>query len=142
MKNIPRILPLAGVAIGGVLALNALAGAKSLPTMLSGARAWAEETAKAAVPGGKEAGAATAGRLGGVSRSSNAERSSGAVGLLSDIYDPQPNRNNGGEHNRRTRQRTSGPRPFSRGPLDSADHQIVTLPVLAALMIASTAAFT
>ena len=54
MKNIPRILPLAGVAIGGVLALNALSGAKSLPTLVSGARAWAEETAMAAVPGGKD----------------------------------------------------------------------------------------
>lgn len=55
MKNIPRILPLAGVAIGGVLALNALSGAKSAPALLSGARAWAEETAKGALPGGKEA---------------------------------------------------------------------------------------
>lgn len=58
MKNIPRILPLAGVAVGGVLALNALAGAKSAPEFLSGARAWAEETAKAAVPGGKDASSA------------------------------------------------------------------------------------
>lgn len=56
MKNIPRILPLAGVAIGGVLALNALSGAQSLPTMVSGARAWAEEAAKA--PGKEEAKAA------------------------------------------------------------------------------------
>ena len=54
MKNIPRILPIAGVAVGGVLALNALAGAKSAPALLSGARAWAEETAKSALPGGKE----------------------------------------------------------------------------------------
>ena len=38
MKSVPRILPLAGVAIGGVLALNALAGAKSAPALLSGAR--------------------------------------------------------------------------------------------------------
>jgi flagellar motility protein MotE (MotC chaperone) len=61
VKNIPRILPLAGVAIGGVLALNALSGANSLPTLVSGARAWAEDTAKAAVPGGKdEAKSATA----------------------------------------------------------------------------------
>jgi flagellar motility protein MotE (MotC chaperone) len=60
VKNIPRILPLAGVAIGGVLALNALAGAKSAPAMLSGARAWAEETAKAAIPGGTEAKSADA----------------------------------------------------------------------------------
>ena len=46
MKNIPRILPLAGVAIGGVLAINALAGARSVPDMISGARAWAETIAK------------------------------------------------------------------------------------------------
>ena len=31
MKNMPRILPLVGVAIGGVLAVNALAGARDLP---------------------------------------------------------------------------------------------------------------
>jgi flagellar motility protein MotE (MotC chaperone) len=46
MKNIPRILPLVGVAVGGVLAVNALAGAKSLPDMLSGAKAFAEGMAK------------------------------------------------------------------------------------------------
>jgi flagellar motility protein MotE (MotC chaperone) len=46
MKNIPRILPLVGVAIGGVLALNALAGARGLPNLMSGARAFAEEAAK------------------------------------------------------------------------------------------------
>lgn len=46
MKPVPRILPLIGVAIGGVLAVNALAGAKSLPDMLSGAKAFAEGRAK------------------------------------------------------------------------------------------------
>ena len=46
MKNVPRILPLVGVAVGGVLAINALAGAKSLPDMLSGAKAFAEGVAK------------------------------------------------------------------------------------------------
>jgi len=46
MKNIPRILPLVGVAVGGVLAVNALAGAKSLPDMLGGAKAFAEGIAK------------------------------------------------------------------------------------------------
>lgn len=46
MKNIPRILPLVGVAVGGVLAVNALAGAKSLPDMLNGAKAFAEGVAK------------------------------------------------------------------------------------------------
>ncbi|PTS88079.1 MULTISPECIES: MotE family protein [unclassified Caulobacter] len=47
MKNIPRILPLVGIAVGGVLAVNALAGARSLPEMISGARAFAEGTGKA-----------------------------------------------------------------------------------------------
>jgi len=42
----PRILPLVGVAIGGVLAVNALSGARDLPSLLSGAQAFAEETTK------------------------------------------------------------------------------------------------
>lgn len=45
MKNMPRILPLAGIAVVGVLAVNALAGARSLPEMFTGARAFAEELA-------------------------------------------------------------------------------------------------
>lgn len=51
MKSVPRILPLVGVAIGGVLALNAMAGARDLPGLLTGARAYAEE----AVTSGKAA---------------------------------------------------------------------------------------
>ncbi|EJL38082.1 hypothetical protein PMI01_00326, partial [Caulobacter sp. AP07] len=46
MKNVPRILPIVGIAVVGVLAVNALAGAKSLPNMLSGAKAFAEGVAK------------------------------------------------------------------------------------------------
>jgi flagellar motility protein MotE (MotC chaperone) len=42
----PRILPLVGVAIGGVLAVNALSGARDLPGLLSGAQAFAEEATK------------------------------------------------------------------------------------------------
>ncbi len=42
MKNVPRILPIVGVAVVGVLAVNALAGAKSVPDLLSGAKAFAE----------------------------------------------------------------------------------------------------
>ena len=42
MKPIPRILPLVGVAVGGVLAINALAGARELPDLISGAKAFAE----------------------------------------------------------------------------------------------------
>jgi len=68
MKNIPRILPLAGVAIVGVLAVNAMAGAKSVPELFTGAKAFAEDLAggkpakaepektdAAAVPGAKPA---------------------------------------------------------------------------------------
>ena len=43
MKSIPRILPIVGVAMGGVLAVNALSGAQALPDLVSGARAFAEE---------------------------------------------------------------------------------------------------
>lgn len=46
MKSMPRILPLVGVAAGGVLAINALAGARDLPGLVSGARAFAEEAVK------------------------------------------------------------------------------------------------
>src|SRR5690348_12036461 len=46
MKNIPRILPLVGVAAAGVLAINALSGARGLPDLVSGAKAFAEEAAK------------------------------------------------------------------------------------------------
>ena len=42
----PRILPLVGIAVGGVLAINALAGARDLPDLVSGAKAFAEEAAK------------------------------------------------------------------------------------------------
>ena len=48
MKSMPRILPLVGVAIGGVLAVNALAGARDLPSLFSSAKAFAEEAAKPA----------------------------------------------------------------------------------------------
>ena len=46
MQNMPRILPLVGGAIAGVIGVNALSGAQTLPDMVSGARAFAEEAAK------------------------------------------------------------------------------------------------
>jgi flagellar motility protein MotE (MotC chaperone) len=46
LKSVPRILPLLGVAIGGVLAVNAISGARDLPSLLTGAQAFAEEAAK------------------------------------------------------------------------------------------------
>jgi flagellar motility protein MotE (MotC chaperone) len=55
----PRILPLIGVAAAGVLALNALAGARSLPDLVQGARAYAEGLAKPKKGAAKDAGAAT-----------------------------------------------------------------------------------
>jgi flagellar motility protein MotE (MotC chaperone) len=57
MKSMPRILPLVGVAIGGVLAINALAGARDLPGLITGAKAFAEEAAKGgkSKPGKKDA---------------------------------------------------------------------------------------
>ena len=45
MSRIPRLLPLVAVSIVGVLAVNAVAGATSLPQMISGARAFAEDVA-------------------------------------------------------------------------------------------------
>lgn len=48
MSRMPRILPLAGVAVAGVIAINLVAGAKSFPEMLSGAKAWAEGVADGA----------------------------------------------------------------------------------------------
>ncbi|WP_165185849.1 MotE family protein [Caulobacter soli] len=63
MKNVPRILPIVGVAVVGVLAVNALAGAKSVPDMLSGAKAFAEGVAKPDAKGGEAAtSAADAGK--------------------------------------------------------------------------------
>jgi flagellar motility protein MotE (MotC chaperone) len=58
MKNVPRILPIVGVAVVGVLAVNALAGAKSVPDLLSGAKAFAEGVAKPDAKAGDKAPAA------------------------------------------------------------------------------------
>ncbi|HSV03431.1 MAG TPA: hypothetical protein VLI41_09515 [Phenylobacterium sp.] len=60
MKSAPRILPLVGVAIGGVLAINALAGARDLPGLVSSAKAYAEDAAK----GGKAGKPEKAGKAG------------------------------------------------------------------------------
>jgi flagellar motility protein MotE (MotC chaperone) len=58
MKNVPRILPIVGVAVVGVLAVNALAGAKSMPDMLSGAKAFAEGVVKPDAKDGEKAASA------------------------------------------------------------------------------------
>jgi len=61
LKSVPRILPLVGVAIGGVLVVNAMSGARDLPGLISGAQAFAEETTKGGKPGAKGEKAAKAG---------------------------------------------------------------------------------
>jgi flagellar motility protein MotE (MotC chaperone) len=63
MSRIPRILPLVGVAIGGVVAVNALAGARALPDLFTATRAAAEEAmhakpSKSHAPGSAEPAAA------------------------------------------------------------------------------------
>jgi flagellar motility protein MotE (MotC chaperone) len=58
VKSVPRILPLVGVAIGGVLVVNAISGARDLPGLLAGAQAFADEATKGgkAEPKGAETG--------------------------------------------------------------------------------------
>jgi len=68
MKPVPRILPLIGVAMGGVLAVNALSGARELPDLVSGAKAFAEgrtpdKAAKAGAPAASAAASDTAARV-------------------------------------------------------------------------------
>lgn len=53
MKSVPRILPLVGVAIGGVLIVNAVSGAQDLSGLLTGAQAFAEEAVKGGAPAAK-----------------------------------------------------------------------------------------
>jgi hypothetical protein len=53
MANLPRLLPLIAVAIGGVVAVRAVGAG---PDLFQGARAWAEEaTASATTEGGEPA---------------------------------------------------------------------------------------
>jgi flagellar motility protein MotE (MotC chaperone) len=56
MSRLPRILPIVGIAAGGVLALNALSGINGAPDLFSGARAFAQGVASQA--GGQPANSA------------------------------------------------------------------------------------
>jgi flagellar motility protein MotE (MotC chaperone) len=79
----PRILPLVGIAVGGVLAINALAGARDLPGMFAGAKAFAEEAAKPIKPKGEKAAAkkaAEAKAAGAAAADPNAPAAAGAAG--------------------------------------------------------------
>ena len=48
MSRMPRLLPLVGVALAGVIAIKALSGVTHLPDVLEGARAFAESAVKPA----------------------------------------------------------------------------------------------
>jgi flagellar motility protein MotE (MotC chaperone) len=82
VKPVPRILPLIGVAIGGVLAVNALAGARQLPDLISGAKAFAEGAPK---PDGK----AKADRAGAATGAATAASAAG-IAALAPAAKPQP----------------------------------------------------
>ena len=58
--NLPRILPLIGIAVGGVLAVKALSGVVALPDLVSGAKAFAEGKVAAKTVDPKAAPAAAA----------------------------------------------------------------------------------
>ena len=54
--NVPRLLPLIGVAVAGVIAVKALSGVTALPDLVQGARAWAEgKTTSASAPPASDA---------------------------------------------------------------------------------------
>jgi flagellar motility protein MotE (MotC chaperone) len=101
VTKLPRILPLVGVAVGGVLAINALAGASSLPDLVSGARAWAEQAAKPAkgdkakaeakTPGDKAADPNAPGPLPGTTNAATGEAAdAAAAGLPPPSIAPKP----------------------------------------------------
>jgi flagellar motility protein MotE (MotC chaperone) len=77
--KLPRILPLAGVAIGGVLSLHMLASVTDLPQALEGARAFAEEAAK---PAGKSEKAAP--------KAKPAAKEGGAAGKVGPLAKVEP----------------------------------------------------
>jgi flagellar motility protein MotE (MotC chaperone) len=85
MKPVPRILPLIGVAMGGVLAINALAGARQLPDLVSGAKAFAEgaKAGKKAKAKDEKAGAEAA-------ATGNATDAAAAIPALAPASKPQP----------------------------------------------------
>ena len=48
--RVPRLLPIIAVSIGGVLAINAVAGARDISGLIGGAKAFAEDVAAKAAP--------------------------------------------------------------------------------------------
>jgi flagellar motility protein MotE (MotC chaperone) len=46
MRNLPRLLPVAGIAVAGVLAVKLLSGVTDLPSLFTGAKAFAETALK------------------------------------------------------------------------------------------------
>lgn len=92
MKSMPRILPLVGIAIGGVVAINAIAGARDLPNLIDGAKAWAEEAAKPAKASKGAKGKADAAAANATAATGDASNTaaSGIPGLPPPSIKPQP----------------------------------------------------
>lgn len=90
MKNMPRILPLVGIAVGGVLAINALAGARDLPNLLDGAKAFAEEAVKPAKTSKGKAGKDAKGEAPPVAAATGDATNTVASALPPPTIKPQP----------------------------------------------------
>jgi flagellar motility protein MotE (MotC chaperone) len=88
LKSVPRILPLLGVAVGGVLAVNAISGARDLPSLLSGAQAFAEEAAGKAAPA-KGKAADKSGKAGAAGLAETGEPKDAAAGLPTPTITPK-----------------------------------------------------
>jgi len=85
----PRILPLVGIAVGGVLAINAIAGARSLPDLISGAKAFAEGAAKPAKHEGKAKASDKPAIPGGEGAATGDAKDVAAVGLPPPTIQPR-----------------------------------------------------
>ena len=83
MSQIPRILPLVAVAVGGVLAVRAIAGLEHAPEFLKSARAMAEEAVKATQKKGDE-GVLDAANEAAASKSKSDPKAKPADGAASD----------------------------------------------------------
>jgi len=89
VKSMPRILPLVGIALGGVLAINAIAGARSLPDLISGAKAFAEDAAKPAKHEGKAKASDKPAIPGGEGAATGEAKDVAAVGLPPPTIQPR-----------------------------------------------------
>jgi flagellar motility protein MotE (MotC chaperone) len=90
--NMPRLLPLVGVALGGVLAVKALSGVTALPDLLHGAQAFAEGVVKPPAPSAADAPDKSLAPVlpPGLSVAANGPGSPGAVATAANAPAPPP----------------------------------------------------